>query len=149
MRALRALLPAVIATGLLHLPLYAQTTRPGVPLEDFVQEVARLWGDGDVGSLVGLLPAEDPLLLDAGSGIESANPRHAAAALRALFAAHETMGATAVRVTVSSTSPARGFGELAWIYRARGAPGEQSRSVYVAVLQEQGGWRITELRVMP
>ena len=35
----------------------------------------------------------------------------------------------------------RGFGELVWTFRVRGAPGEQTRSVYVATRREGGDWR--------
>jgi hypothetical protein len=119
------------------------------PLEPFVEQVARLWLSAEVGALVELLPADNRLLLDTGSGIEPANSRHAAAALRALFAERETIAARPARVTVASAQPPRGFFELAWTFRARGAPGEQSRSVYVAVLWEERGWRISELRLMP
>jgi hypothetical protein len=147
MRALALLIVAIAFSGQ---PAAAQNTDPGdVPLEAFVQQVVRLWSSADVAALVELIPADNRLVLDTGSGIENANSRHAAAALRALFAQSETVGARAVRVTVASTFPVRGFGELAWTFRARGAPGEQSRSVYVAAAWQDDGWRITELRLMP
>jgi hypothetical protein len=131
-------------------PIAAQNVEPvNSPLEEFVQQVVRLWSAADVAALVELIPADNRLVLDTGSGIENANSRHAAAALRALFAQSETVGARAVRVTVASTFPARGFGELDWTFRARGAPGEQSRSVYVAAAWQNDSWRITELRLMP
>jgi len=138
---------ALVATLALVTPAPAQTGAD-LPLEDFVQHVASLWASGDVSSLVDLIPADNRVLLDTGSGSETANARHASAALRALFAERETLGARAVRVTVSSSRPPRGFGELAWAFRDRGAPGEQARSVYVAALREERGWRISELRIM-
>ncbi len=140
-------LAAVLA--LHHAPAHAQSGGSDDALEIFVQRVVRLWSSSDVTALVNLLPSDNRLVLDTGSGIENANERHAAAALRALFSQSETVGARAVRVTVASTRPARGFGELDWTYRARGSSGEQSRSVYVAAAWEDDGWRITELRLMP
>jgi hypothetical protein len=130
-------------------PLRAQDAVVDVPLQEFVQQVAKLWQAGNVDMLVELFPAEDQLTLDTGSGIETANSRHAAAALRALFAQRESVGTRAVRVTLASPSPPRGFGELTWTFRIRGAPGQESRSVYVATVREPRGWRITELRIMP
>jgi hypothetical protein len=132
-------------------PLRAQDVAASdeVPLEVFVQEVVRLWLSGDVAALVELIPEADQLILDTGTGIENANSRHAAAALRALFSESETLATRAVRVTVASTSPPKGFGELSWTFRSRGSPGEQSRSIYVAAARENASWKITELRLMP
>ena len=130
-------------------PLPAQVPDVEEPLETFVQEIVRLWEAADVQALVDLIAEEDQIILDTGTGIENANSRHAAAALRALFAESETVGARAVRVTLASTTPPRGFGEVAWTFRTRGAPLEQSRSIYVAAARQDAGWRITELRLMP
>jgi hypothetical protein len=126
----------------------AQET-PAAPLEEFVQQVARLWLAGDAGRLVELIPGENRVVLDTGSGIENANGRHATAALRALFAERETTATRVSTVTLAGAQPPRGFGELVWTYRTRGAPVEQTRSIYVAALWEAGGWRISELRILP
>jgi hypothetical protein len=141
----------VLCVGLLEgaVPAAAQDTGAGVPLGAFIEEVAQIWERADVASLVALVSDDEPLLLDAGSGTQSANSRHAAAALRALFAEYETMGARAVRVTIASEDPPSGFGEIAWTFRTRGAPGERSRPIYVAARQQDGTWRISELRLMP
>jgi hypothetical protein len=129
-----------------HQPLQAQTAP--MRMEDFVTRVARYWAGSDVGSIVDLLPSDGTLLLDTGEGTESANSRHAAAALRALFSEYQSVAARPVRITVTSVSPQAGFSELAWTYRSRGAPGEQLRSVYLAVAAEAGAWKVTELRLM-
>lgn len=122
---------------------------PAVPLEEFVQQVAWLWNMGDVAALVDLLPLRDRIVLDTGSGTETVQPRHAAAALRALFDSREGSAARAVRVTIAGGDPPRGFGELAWSFRARGAPTSQIRSVFVGAVWQGDAWRINELRVMP
>jgi hypothetical protein len=131
------------------LPAAAQDSPGEIPLDTFVDRVAGLWAGADVEALVGLISESEPLLLDAGSGTQSANSRHAAAALRALFAENETVAVRTVRVTMASASPIRGFGELTWTFRTRGTPIDQSRSLYVAALREDGSWHITELRLMP
>jgi hypothetical protein len=118
------------------------------PLEAFVAQVAGLWAARDVGGLVDLMPADNRLLLDTGSGTETVNSRHASAALRALFADRTTLRVRPVRITLASSRPARGFGELAWEFRGRGAPGEQSAAVYMGAVWEATGWKISELRIM-
>ena len=149
-----ARLPLLLA-GMLALiapaPLAAQqdlSERPA-PLEEFVQRVARLWSTGEVADLVEMIPDDSRFMLDTGAGLETANTRHAAAALRALFAESETIRVSPIRVTVASTEPVSGFGEISWTYRARGAPGEESRSVYVGARWEGRDWRLTEVRIMP
>lgn len=119
------------------------------PLEEFVLHVARLWSSGEVTALVAMMPEGSGFTLDTGAGMETGNPRHAAAALRALFDRSETLEADPVRVTVTRAEPPSGFGEISWTYRARGAPGQESRSVYVGARWAESAWRITELRVMP
>lgn len=144
----RSVLLALLFGFVAAAPASAQRS-PGVPLEDFVQQVAWLWNMGDVAALVDLLPLRDRLVLDTGSGTESVQPRHAAAALRALFDARESSAARAVRVTLAGGDPPRGFGELSWSFRSRGAPTSQTRSVFVGAVWQRDGWRINELRVMP
>lgn len=153
MIAPRALLAALLIglgapTGLSAQESAEATPTKPAPLEDFVRHVARLWSSGEVAALVEMMPEDKGFTLDTGAG-ETGNARHAAAALRALFDRSETLEADPVRVTVSSAEPPSGFGEISWTYRARGAPGQQSRSVYVGARWGDSTWRITELRVMP
>src|SRR5690606_6051168 len=104
-------------------PLRAQERADGaVPLEVFVQQVSHLWGEGDAGGLMDLAAGGGRVVLDTGSGTESVHPRHAAAALRALFSERESVSARPVRVTLAGGTPPRGFGEVAWTFRSRGMP---------------------------
>lgn len=119
------------------------------PLEPFIQQVARMWSGGDAAGLVSLVAADGQLVLDTGRGTETVNSRHAAAALRALFGDQESVSARPVRITYAGGRPWRGFGELAWAFRARGAPAPQTRSIYVGAVWEGEAWRIRELRVLP
>ncbi|HUE96639.1 MAG TPA: hypothetical protein VMN39_08265 [Longimicrobiaceae bacterium] len=142
--------PWALALVLLAWPPALGHAQPsGGELEEFVGEVARLWGEGNVAGLIERIPETDPLRLDTGSGLEPSTERHAAAALRDLFANRRTVGARTVQVTLASAQPPAGFGQIAWTYRDRGAPGEQVRSIYVAAVWQSGVWRITELRLMP
>jgi hypothetical protein len=126
----------------------AQTAdAPQVPIEQFMQQVARLWAGGNADALAELAPASGRLLLDLGA--EASGPvqgRHATAALRALFSGRETVSFRPSRVTVSGRR--QGFGEFQWVHRARSISGTQTSSVYVGVVWEASGWRIREIRVI-
>ena len=138
----------LLVGGLLVAPGQAPAQSPA-PLEQFVRRVAYLWEARDVDNLVDLVSETEPVLLDRGSGTEQVNGRHAAAALRAVFSDRETISARPARVAVSGGQPARGFGELTWVYRARGVPGERTVSVYVGAVWDGTRWRIRELRLLP
>jgi hypothetical protein len=143
------ILAATAAIAALYGPAPASAQNAPVPLEEFVQQVAWLWNMGDVAALVDLLPLRDRVVLDTGSGSEAVAPRHAAAALRALFDARETSDARTVRVTLAGGDPPRGFGQLEWSFRSRGAPTSQTRSIYIGALWQGSAWRISEIRIMP
>ena len=119
------------------------------PLEQFVRRVGYLWEAKDVDNLVDLVSETDPIVHDRGQGTERVNGRHAAAALRALFSDLESVSVRPVKATVSGGQPPRGFGELAWVYRTRGGPSPQTRSVYIGAVWDGRNWRISELRLLP
>lgn len=141
-----AFLAALAALMLSGSPAVAQAP---APLEQFVRRVGYLWQAKDVDNLVDLVTETEPVLLDRGSGTERVNGRHASAALRALFSDLESISVRPAKATVSGGQPVRGFGELIWVYRARGGPGEETRSVYVGAVWNGRNWRISELRLLP
>lgn len=119
------------------------------PLEQFVNRVAHLWEAKDVDRLVDLVSEAEQMVLDRGGGVERVSGRHAAAALRSIFADLESVSVEPAKAAVSGGRPLRGFGELTWVYRARGGPGEQTVSVYVGTIWDGRYWRIGELRIIP
>ncbi len=145
---IRSWLAVLLLSGTALLLTAAPAHAQDRPIEELVQRVGQMWSAGDVSGLMELVPARGSLLLDTGSGTESVNRRHAAAALRVLFSERDTRIVRPVRVTLAGGSPPRGFGELNWSFRQRGAPAPQSRTVYVGASWENGEWRVTELRVM-
>lgn len=146
-RSVPALLGVLVAL-LVARPAAAQRGPTPTPLEGFIREVAYLWSGNDVRALEALMPDGAEILLDTGDGMEAVQPRHAAAALRALFSGRQSVSARPVRATFAGGRPPQGFGELTWSFRSRGSPTAQTGSVYVGVVWGDAGWRITELRVM-
>jgi hypothetical protein len=129
-------------------PLAAQGSSADEPLERFVVQVARLWAAGDAAALVDLAPADSRIVLDVGENLGAVQLRHAAAALRALFAERETANIRPTRVTIAGGRPPRGFGELAWTSRSRGMSDAQTVTLFVGTVWEERGWRIRELRIL-
>lgn len=128
-------------------PAPAQETQPA-PLEAFIQQVARLWSQGDAAALVDLAASDGRIMLDVGETSGAVQGRHAAAALRALFGERETMSLRPARVTVAGGRPLRGFGELTWVSRSRSVTVPQSVTLYVGTVWEGDSWRIRELRIV-
>jgi hypothetical protein len=129
-------------------PLTAQNTSGAEPLERFIGQVARYWAAGDAAALVELAPADSRIVLDLGENLGTVHIRHAAAALRALFAERETASLRTLRVTVAGGRPPRGFGELAWTSRSRGMSDPQTGTLYVGTVWQENGWRVRELRIL-
>lgn len=118
-------------------------------LATFFDELAGLWAAADVAAISELLSPDGAAVIEQGAGGAITHPRRAATALRAFFGGRESLAATVASTALAATSPPRGFGEIVWSSRVRGAPGEESRSVFVATIRGQEGWRIVELRFLP
>ena len=119
------------------------------PLEQFIKEVAYHWSGNDARSIAEYFQQDAQVILDTGRGTEAVDARHAAAALRSLFAERESVAVRPMRVTMAGARPPRGFGELAWSYRGRGISTAQMYSIYIGVVWTDEGWRISELRLIP
>jgi hypothetical protein len=132
----------------LSLPAAGAAQGVPVPLDQFIREVAYLWGGGEARALAELIPEDAQVMLDTGSGMEVVQARHAAAALRALFSEQRSVSVRPARITISAAQPPRGFGELTWSFRSRGASAPQTSSVFVGAVWRDDGWKITELRLM-
>jgi hypothetical protein len=141
----RAALLLLLAALVLPRSAAAQDA-PRVALERFMQQVARLWAEGNADALAELAPKSGRLMLDLGAEAGGAvQGRHANAALRSLFSARETASLRASRITVSGAR--HGFGEFHWAYRSRAMSSQQTASVYFGVVWEENAWRIREIRV--
>ena len=111
--------------------------------------VARMWAAGDAGGITALAPGDGRILLDLGNGqTGSVEARHVAAALRELFRDRTTVSVRPTQVTIAGGEPLSGFGQLSWVSRPRGVSDNESTSVYVGAVWENGGWKVRELRVL-
>lgn len=134
---------AILALILVAAPARAQE------LEATMARVAQMWARGDVRGLTRHAAESGfALRLDANPG-GPVGSRQAAAALRRLFEHDETVSVKPGVAKVVGGQPTRAFGELEWITRPRGTTIPERRTVFVALVREGDGWRVTEIRVMP
>ncbi|HUG41331.1 MAG TPA: hypothetical protein VMM12_12660 [Longimicrobiales bacterium] len=143
MRRLLAILAA--AASLSAAPLAAQA-RP--PLSDVLDNLADLWARGDAGAIAGLTSASGVDIEIAGVAMGSISGRKLSAALRRIFDERVT-----VSVVSRMTSPVQGvedraFGELSWRVRLGGATVAESTTVFLALIHEPVGWRVTQIRIL-
>jgi hypothetical protein len=127
---------------LLRAPAAAQDLTPAL------QRVAAAWHNGDARA-VAALGAEAGISLDVdGSTVGPLGPRQAAAVLRRVFGDRESVSAAPRVSRTVGGDPARAFGEITWTTRARGTTIPERATLFVAFVQEDGAWRITEIRLM-
>ncbi len=137
-------LATLLVLLLVALPVHAQQD-----LDATMARVAKMWERGDVRGLTGSASGSGfSLEFDSGRSGPVAS-RQAAAALRRLFEDQETVSVKPGVTRVVGGRPSRAFGELEWITRPRGTTIPERRTVFVALVREDQGWRVTEIRVMP
>jgi len=73
----------------------------------------------------------------------------AVASIREYLGNRESVATGVVRVEEVGGDPPKGYAEIRWESRMRGTSDVLARTLFVAFVSEEGGWRVTELRVMP
>jgi len=121
----------------------------GQSLEDAASTFAGLWGAGEVSSLEGHLSPAGVRLQWETRQVGSLGHRHAAASIREYLGSREGVGTRVTRVEEVGGEPPKGYAEIRWESRIQGTSDVLERTVFVAFTSEDGGWRVTELRVLP
>ncbi len=100
------------------------------------------WGRGDADAIAALAVRGDLFINVGRRSFGPLGARHAAALLRDLF---ESLGTAALRPKsmqfVGGAQP-RGYGEFVWL-----TDGTQQATVFLGLIREDGGWRLTEIRI--
>lgn len=118
-------------------------------LDETMDRLAAMWSRGDVRGITGQTVRSDFALELRAAPSGPVGSRQAAAALRRLFEEGETVSVRPGMTRVVGGTPTRAFGEMQWVVRPRGTTIPERRTVFVALIREDAGWRITEIRVMP
>lgn len=116
-------------------------------LAGLLDTLAVLWRHGEAAELAAHSAATGIDLEVQGRLIGSLHGRRAAAALRQLLGGQETVsvrsGSAAKVVGVDD----RAFGEFIWVVRMPGADVTETLKIFVALIREEQGWRISEIRI--
>jgi hypothetical protein len=108
-----------------------------------------LWQRGDAGALVDLGAGTGLQLEIQGMMLGPLEGRRAAAALRQLFREHQTVDVRSGPLTRVAGSEDRGFVELDWWTRPAGGITVEHTTVFVGLVREPAGWRVSQIRVLP
>lgn len=117
-------------------------------LTGLLDTLAVLWTNGNAAGLAAHGAASGLDLEVHGRLMGSLEGRRAAAALRHLFGAQETVAVepgTAAKVVGAED---RAFSEFIWIVRMPGADVTEDRKIFVALIKEAQAWRISEIRIL-
>lgn len=140
----RASLLALV-TALVAAPVAAQDHRP---LGDVLDNLAALWASGDAGAIAELTSASGIDVEIAGSAMGSLSGRKLAAALRRVFDDRVTVSVESKMTSAVKGAEDRAFGELAWVARPGGASVPESTTVFLGLVHEPVGWRLTQIRIL-
>jgi hypothetical protein len=137
--------PAAIAAALL---LIAAATAAAQEPARIVERIGGAWHRGDASAITGL-GARAGISLDVdGRPVGPLPARQAAAVLRRVFEERESVGVRTTMTRAVGGEPPSAFGELSWTARARGTTMPERARLFIALVLEDGGWRITEIRLL-
>jgi hypothetical protein len=118
-------------------------------LEEESLGFARAWVDGDFSSLESRLAPEGIRLHLEGELYPVLDPGRAVRALRNLAARYGGGDLALRRISLSPGGDPGGFADLEWQTRVAGTGETVSFTVFLAYVQREGTWRVTEIRVLP
>lgn len=142
----RALLALSLGLSLLAAPAAAQDPDG---LSRLMDTLTVLWQRGDAGALV-QLGSDTGLELEVqGHAMGPLTGRRAAAALRHVFSAQQTVGVRSAAPSRVAGTDDRAFVELIWEVRPAGAPTRERNTVFIGFIREGAHWRISQIRILP
>ena len=146
MRALAVALLVATAAAAAAPPVRAQEAPELAPL---LQRIATLWAAGDAGAIARHVAQAGVELEVGGRSVGPIAPRQVAAALRRVFAGRETVSVVATRAEPVGGAEGRAYGELAWGHRPGAHARTEQTTVFVGLVREGRGWRVSQIRILP
>ena len=114
-----------------------------------LDHLTALWEAGDAGGLADLSAGAGLDLEVQGHALGPLSGRRAAAALRHLFAAQQTVSVRSPLPSRVAGAADRAFVELTWIVRPAGAPVSERTTVFIGFVREGTSWKVSQIRVFP
>lgn len=118
-------------------------------LQEFTQRFTLAWARSDAGRVADHGAAAGIAMDVGGRSIGPLRSRQAAAVLRRLFEERETISVTLSSQKELAGTPRRAYLELVWVRRARGTTIPERNPIFVALVEQDSDWRVTEIRVLP
>lgn len=108
-----------------------------------------LWQRGDAAGLVRLGAGTGVELEVQGHALGSLTGRRAAAALRHLFAAQQTVAVRSGPPSRVAGADHRAFVELSWEVSPPGTAVTERNTVFIGFVREGAHWKISQIRILP
>lgn len=137
-----------VAVGLSLLAAAPASAQQNDGLAGLLDTLAVLWTRGDAAALVAH-GADAGLDLEIhGESVGTLEGRRAAAALRQLFGALETVSVEAGSAGRVVGAEDRAFGEFIWVVRMPGGMVSESNRIFVALVRENDEWHVSQIRIL-
>lgn len=144
------ILACALALSLLAAPIDGQQPgQPGDELARLNDTLSILWHRGDAGGLVRLSAGSGVSLELQGHAMGPLTGRRAAAALRHLFAAQQSVAVRSGQPSRVAGADHRAFVELTWEVRPAGTSVTERNTVFIGFIREGSRWKISQIRLLP
>lgn len=117
-------------------------------LQGVLERIAEHWERGDASEIAALGAERGVRIMISEEPAGPFKGHRMAAVLHRLFERWETVSLETGMARVVGGSPARAFGEWVWRHRGRGATVAERTRIFLALVREESGWRITEIRLL-
>lgn len=143
---MRAALVVLIISALSASPAPAQDASDPGPL---LQRIATLWAGGEAGGIARHVAGRGLELEVNGQSLGPVAQRKAAATLRRVFAGQETVSVVTTMTARVAGAEDRAYGELTWSHRSHGGAATERTTIFVGLVREGPGWRVSQIRILP
>lgn len=118
------------------------------PLGDVLDSLAALWARGDATAIAELSSTGGVDFEVHGETVGTISGRKLSAALRRVFEDRVTVAVVSRMTSAVQGVEDRAFGELGWELRRGGASVPEQSTVFLALIHEPVGWRVTQIRIL-
>lgn len=142
-------IPMAVAAALLVLAMpAAAVAQDAAALDRTLQRIAGAWSGGDAAGIAAFASSGGVSVELEGESAGTLSARKLGAILRRSFERRETRSVRTGMSQVVGGRPPRAFGELTWVSIPEGTRAVHTRTVFFALVEERGAWRLTQIRIL-